>query len=158
MSSIKKAALALVNLRRSDQLWILNNLQPMERTAIQAEIKRLRQRKGIQSLSFNEILQLSKDDETEKAAPPSDSMLAAWQALAPDTFKTVFETASDFTVWLIFKWDRLPDRTLLAKYLNSDQSRRVQQLERQGNIPATWLVDLAIQWVLTEFAGWKPPR
>lgn len=158
MSSIKKAALALVNLRQADQVWILNNLEPVERTAIQAEIKRLRQRKGIHSLSFDDVLQLSKDDEAQKELPPADSMVAAWQAIAPDTFKTVFETASDFTVWLIFKWDRLPDRTLLAKYLSNDQSRRVQQLERQGNIPASWLVELAVQWVLVEFGGWKPPR
>lgn len=158
MSSIKKAALALVNLKQNDQKWILNHLDSVERAAIMIEIKRLRGRKGINGLTFAEVLHLSKEHETTNEMLPSDSMQAAWQRISPDTFRTVFETASDFTIWLIFKWERLPDRTLLAKYLGSDQSRRIQQLERQDNMPATWLVELAVKWVLMEFGGWKPQR
>lgn len=154
---IRKAALALVNLRKSDQTWILRQLKPEQRDPVLTEIRQILKKKGIHRLSFDDILQLGKSVAPDAAAAVAvDSKVEAWSALQADEFRQIFAEASDYTLWLLFKWDALPDRTLLSTYLNEHQSRRINQFERSGARPESWLIDTAVDWVLQELSKWKP--
>lgn len=157
-TGIRKAALALANLRKSDQTWILRQLTPEQREPVLAEMRQVLKKKGIHRLSFDDILQLGKS--VAPAAPAVavtvDRKVEAWSALQANEFRQIFAEASDYTLWLLFKWDALPDRTLLSTYLNEHQSRRINQFERSGARPESWLIDTAVDWVLQELSKWKP--
>ena len=71
-SGIRKAALALVNLSKPDQDWILNQLAPDQRQHIQVEIRQVRKKRGIHRLSFDDVLQLGK---TSASGPQEPKML-----------------------------------------------------------------------------------
>lgn len=156
-SGIRKAALALVNLSKPDQDWILNQLAPDQRQHIQVEIRQVRKKRGIHRLSFDDVLQLGKTSASGPQEPKMlDRKLEQWSTLTENQFRQVFAEASDYTLWLLFKWDALPDRTLLSTYLNEHQSRRINQFERNGLKPDGWLIEMAVDWVLQEYAAWKP--
>lgn len=155
-SGIRKAALALVNLRKSDQDWILNQLAPDQRQRIQMEILQARKKRGIHRLSFDDILQLGKTPPSVPQEPQMPSgKLEQWSLLTESQFRQVFAEASDYTLWLLFKWEALPDRTLLSTYLTEHQSRRINQFERNGLKPDGWLIESAVDWVLQEYTAWK---
>lgn len=156
-SGIRKAALALVNLRKSDQNWILSQLAPDQRHHIQMEILQARKKRGIHRLSFDDILQLGKTSSSIPQEPKMPSgKLEQWSSLKESQFRQVFAEASDYTLWLLFKWEALPNRTLLSTYLSEHQSRRINQFERNGLKPEGWLIELAVDWVLQEYTTWKP--
>lgn len=151
---VKKAALALFNLKKADREWILSQLEPTQRSNVLAEIKSLRSRKGVASLSFNEVLQLGKGGMvfSSEATSHTPDIKERLKEVDVERLSTALSNSSPYTKWLLFSSHNLPSRTQLTQSLSSFDQYLINEFNRKQETRNPWLIELAEDWLLEEVA------
>lgn len=151
---VKKAALAVFNLKKADRDWILSQLEPAQRSNVLAEIEYLRSRKGVASLSFNEVLQLGKGGMafSSEATSHTADRKERLKEVDVERLSTALSNSNPYTKWLLFSSQNLPSRTQLTQSLSSSDQYLINEFNKKQEASNPWLIELAEDWLLEEVA------
>lgn len=155
-NATKRVALALHSLAKSDQKWMLSQLDPTASSEVKAYLIELSKNKKLRKLRFEELLQLggakTANDSLrlEKNEPDALSRL---NELDPRDIERVVATADAYTKWLLLGSEKLPHRTIIAKTLTDQDVAFFEGKSSDGEKALPWLSELAAGWLVEEVAN-----